>query len=135
MRFGSCINCVMTEEQQQLLAEERHQQSALAALAEMHSDCHHHHVVRCASCGSWWFDDTVTGGPGIPEPARRDTMICGCPEDGYSRTIVMAPTPESECRCTAADAAGYIEPDRMPGGWVRAVRVCWRGRPSPEVSA
>jgi hypothetical protein len=134
MRYGSCLNCEMTEEQQQLLAEERHQQSALAALAEMlRSDCHHHHIVRCAGCGSWWFDDTVTGG--IPEPARRDTVICGCPEDGYRGTIVMAPMPESECRCTAADAAGYAEPDRMPGGRVRAVRVYWRGGPSPEVTA
>ena len=67
---------------------------------------HHHHTVACEDCKTWWFDNYVTGGLGLPVPARRDTVVCTCPEDGASRfiiSIIQAPMPESECNCTAAE--------------------------------
>jgi hypothetical protein len=67
---------------------------------------HHHHAMICDTCGSWWFDDCVTGGLGLPVPARRDTVLCACPEDdGYTctRAMITVPMPEADCHCTAAD--------------------------------
>lgn len=68
-------------------------------------DTHHHHAISCESCGAWWFDDVVTGGLGIAVPARRDTVMCGCPEDDqhqFTRSAITVPGPESACACTAS---------------------------------
>jgi hypothetical protein len=112
MRYGSCLACVVLSDRRLV---------TLAAVPEMlgdHCHHHHHHTVLCETCGSWWFDDVVVGGLGLPVPARRDTVLCGCPEDGehgYSKTIVMAPMPEADCHCTAADVERYAMPVRLRG--------------------
>jgi hypothetical protein len=89
----------------------------LAAVPETLSEnTHHHHTVLCDSCGAWWFDDYVTGGLGLPVASRRDTALCACPEDGerrYSKTIVMVPMPEKDCRCTASDVNTRAVPVRL----------------------
>jgi hypothetical protein len=68
-------------------------------------DVHHHHTVICEDCGGWWFDDVVLSPLGIPAPARRDTVLCDCPEDGrvsFTRQVALVRMPERACRCTHA---------------------------------
>jgi hypothetical protein len=67
----------------------------LTVIAETVSpQVHHHHAMVCEDCGAWWFDDTIIGGLGILVPARRDTMLCGCPDDTaarYTRSVITVP--------------------------------------------
>jgi hypothetical protein len=102
MRYGNCLNCDIMGDRELVTRG--------TLPEELTGDCHHHHTVRCGSCGSWWFDDYVTGGLGLPVASRRDTVLCACPEDGqdrYRKTIVMVPLPEDGCRCTASDVNKY----------------------------
>jgi hypothetical protein len=108
VRYDNCLACAVTSQRQLV---------ALAMVAESLSpDSHHHHTVRCTDCGIWWFDDTVIGGLGLPVAARRDTVLCGCPEDGasrYEQSVVLIPMPEADCRCTAAEVERQSVPVRM----------------------
>jgi hypothetical protein len=109
MRHGTCLNCQVISDRSLV---------TLGTLPELlgPDTSHHHHTVLCETCGAWWFDDYVIGGLGLPVVSRRDTVFCGCPEDGqhdYSKTIVMVPMPESECHCTAADVDRYALPVRL----------------------
>lgn len=111
MIYETCLNCQAGE-----FAGTDRDIRALSTITEALGDCHHHHTVTCESCGAWWFDDIVIGGLGLPVPARRDTELCGCPDDGaarYSRGIVQAPMPEAECHCTAADVEKHTVPIRL----------------------
>jgi hypothetical protein len=103
MKYGDCLNCAATDQQQLVYRA--------AMLPEsLNPDTHHHHAVRCTICARWWFDDYVIGGLGLPVPARRDTVLCPCPEDGVNRfekAIVVVPMAEPECHCTAADVEKY----------------------------
>jgi hypothetical protein len=66
---------------------------------------HHHHAMVCESCGAWWFDDIVIGGLGVPVPARRDTVMCSCPDDKehlYTRSVINVTSAEADCCCTAS---------------------------------
>ncbi len=108
MRYGSCLNCAVLGQRQLVV---------MAMVTESLSEnSHHHHAVRCTSCDIWWFDDVVTGAFGQPVPARRDTVMCPCPDEVSSRfekSVVMIPVPESGCRCTAAEVDRYSVPIRM----------------------
>jgi hypothetical protein len=69
---------------------------------------HHHHTMLCESCGRSWFEDIVPGVFGQPVPARRDTTLCPCPEDGeprYTPSVMLLPWPEDQCRCGSAELA------------------------------
>lgn len=108
MRHETCLNCKFSQDQELL---------ALTLVPEaLGADSHHHHAVQCTSCGAWWFDDVIIGGLGLPVAARRDTVLCACPEDGASRfekSVVLAPVSEADCHCTAADVERYSLPIRM----------------------
>jgi hypothetical protein len=61
--------------------------------------------MECGDCGSLWFEDVVTGPLGVPVAARRDTVLCDCPEDGrvsFTPSTVIVRVPEEDCRCSAA---------------------------------
>ena len=68
MRYGSCLNCEHGADPDLI--------TVTAVREGLNERTHHHHTMVCGTCGSWWFDDTVTGGLGIPVPTRRDTMMC-----------------------------------------------------------
>ena len=58
----------------------------------------------------------MNGGLGLPVAARRDTVLCGCPDDGinrYAMGVVQIPVPEPECHCTAADVNEHAVPIRL----------------------
>jgi hypothetical protein len=96
VKAASCLACT------ELLPAE----VAVLAVAEAATGGHHHHAVTCLACGSEWYDDVVTGGFGIPIPSRRDTLLCGCPENGrliYRPSVMLVPPPESACRCDSAE--------------------------------
>jgi hypothetical protein len=100
VRYETCLVCAFWETR-----DEDHPLLTMVQLSELLPGSHHHHAVLCEDCGAWWFEDVVTGPLGIPVPARRDTVLCSCPEDGadrYTRTVINVPEPESACACTAA---------------------------------
>jgi hypothetical protein len=78
----------------------------LTMIAESFSpQMHHHHAMTCEACERWWFDDVIIGGLGLPVTARRDTMMCDCPEDKahkYAQSVISVPEPEASCHCTAS---------------------------------
>jgi len=99
MRHETCLYCRARGAGDQNI-------QALILVAESVGDLtHHHHTVKCPRCGTWWFDDLVTGALGVPVPSRRDTILCPCPDDGplFTLSAVMVPVPESECACTKAE--------------------------------
>lgn len=115
MLRDTCLICRATE----ITGQDRQLRAAVEIAETLGPGMmHHHHTVRCEDCGSWWFDDRVTGGLGLPVPARRDTVLCGCPEDDvnrYSQSVVQVPVPEQECRCTAADVEANTILFRLKG--------------------
>lgn len=97
MRYGTCLNCLQNSDPDLITA---------TGVTERLDEHTHHHAMQCQTCCSWWFDDHVVGGLGIPVPSRRDTVLCGCPEDGghlYTRAIITVPMAEADCHCTATD--------------------------------
>src|SRR5262249_4560219 len=106
VRYRTCLNCAVISDRSLV---------TLGTLPELLCPdlWHHHHTVLGETVGAGWFDDVIIGGLGLPVTARRDTVLCACPEDGqhgYSKTIVTVPMPESECHCTAADVNRYALP-------------------------
>ena len=115
MLRDTCLTCRAME----ITGQDR-QLRAAVEIAEMVGIglMHHHHTVACEDCGAWWFDDHVIGGLGLPVEARRDTVVCGCPEDGvirYASGVVQVPVPEAECHCTAAGVEKNTIPIRLKG--------------------
>ena len=67
---------------------------------------HHHHLMSCG-CGAEWYDDRTASG----FPSHRDVPPCDCPEDGrdiYTPSVMLAPRPESACRCGPAQLATRV---------------------------
>lgn len=79
------------------------QRLAATTAEALSPDIHHHHTVTCGRCGSAWFDDAVRGPLGQPVPARRDSIVCACPERGgtFTPAVVLVPVAESACHCGA----------------------------------
>lgn len=78
------------------------QHLAVAVAEQLHGErTHHHHVMSCTSCGGRWFDDATAGPGGVPIPARRDTLLCPCPDglQQYVPSLVFVPAPERDCHC------------------------------------
>jgi hypothetical protein len=100
MRHETCLVCRLGNDSSAALPR------LAALLAESFGPgVHHHHTVICEDCGAWWFDDVVLSPLGIPVPARRDTVLCDCPEDGrvaFTRQTVLVRVPERDCHCTHA---------------------------------
>jgi hypothetical protein len=83
------------------------------------SRVHHHHAMTCESCGAWWFDDVIIGGLGLPMTARRDTVMCGCPDDAahrYTRSVISVTSAEADCHCTASKVDAQAVHIRSGGG-------------------
>jgi hypothetical protein len=100
MRHESCLVCRLGDEKAGL------SRLAVCFAESLRPDVHHHHTVLCEDCGGWWFDDVVLSPLGLPVRARRDTVLCGCPEDGrvaFTRQTVLVRVPERDCHCTAAE--------------------------------
>jgi len=98
MRHESCLTCKLSGDITPL-------QRFATEYAEIEPGVHHHHVMECGDCGSLWFEDVVTGPLGVPVAARRDTVLCGCPEDSAARftpSIAIVRVPEEDCHCSAA---------------------------------
>jgi len=98
VRAGTCLACSVPGISDPLLF-------VIEALSPRH---HHHHVMSCENCGRSWFEDVVRGAFGQPVPSRRDTVLCGCPEDGADRftpSVMFVPWPEAECRCGQRELA------------------------------
>jgi hypothetical protein len=109
VRRETCLNCQIPG------AGDADVQTLILISESVGGLVHHHHTIKCDGCGQWWFDDLVIGGLGIPVAARRDTELCGCPDDlpQYTRAAVMAPQPEDHCACTKAKCEEISLPLRL----------------------
>ena len=132
MRYDTCLNC-------QAVEDPRHRDRSPATHSGRdHRDAgyrpgappSHRSPARTAEPGG--STTFATGGLGLPVAARRDTVLCACPEDGinrYAMGIIQIPVPEAECNCTAAEVNGQRRPDPAEGA---EVSDC--GQPMPSCS-